>query len=60
MTSDNATSSTTAPARLVPNPEHAELGLPAEEDVENLETALERAMGEMVLPQVGEAPDEDL
>ena len=44
-------------APFVPNPDHAELGLPAgEEDAANLEAALEQLMDDMVMPPVGKAP----
>jgi hypothetical protein len=44
---------------LVPNPDHAALGLPAgEEDEANLEEALEQLMDDMVMPPVGKAPED--
>ena len=46
-------------APFVPNPDHAELGLPAgEEDEANLEEALEQLMDDMVMPPVGKAPED--
>ena len=51
--------SSSVAAPFVPNPDHAELGLPAdEEDEANLEEALEQLMDDMVMPPVGKAPED--